>query len=236
MNFINKIFTDRIDSFVHINFQRFSRGEFKNKAIIEAKRSVKGEVIIKTSYEFANDLVNFLAKILGENKTRISGCIVSTRDLTGKIDFKEKKQFQGVKRYIIDKELSGKEINLLIKEFPKNFFALSFEFGKNKLKIKPKAPTSGKSKNNKEDKASADFCILKTSDEDIIKNFIFEKGNFKKAFITHDFLINEIKIPENLKEEKDFAKIRENSIRCGRIIRKAIIDEKDIISEKDFCA
>ena len=227
MNFIKKIFDKRFDNSVHLQFQKFSKGEFRNRALIEVKKSGK-KYTIKTSAEFVNEIVRTLAEKLGEQKIDVAGAIVSTNDLTDKLDFKEKKQFQGVKRYLIDKEMSGLEIVNLLNEFPKAFFALSFEFGNNKLKVKPKAPKSGKP--GKDNLPKADFCNLKTTEEDIVKSFVFDtlKGtstpNFKEAKINHTFLIEDIIVPEELKDEKDFAKIREESRRKGKIIRKSLID------------
>ncbi len=236
MNLIKKVFDGEVDSFIHILFQRFSKGEFKNRALIEAKMSANNGATIKTSAEFANEFVNILAGELGEERTKITGAIISTNDLAEEIEFKEKKQFQGVKRYIIDKEMSGKEIKDLIEKFPKTFFALSFEAGDDKLKIKPKAPNSGKSGKKKDEIPKINFCTLKTKNKKIIESFIFEKNNFKNAIVTHKFLINKIEVPENLKNSDDFAKIREESKRCGKIIRNAVIDGEEKISEKEFCA
>jgi hypothetical protein len=36
--------------------------------------------------------------------------VITTIDLTGDLSLKRKKQFQGVKRYLIEKEMSGNEI------------------------------------------------------------------------------------------------------------------------------
>ncbi|MCK4553217.1 hypothetical protein KAT80_03365 [Candidatus Pacearchaeota archaeon] len=230
MNFIKKIFDGDIDESVHLQFQKFSKGEFQNRALIEAKKTGKG-YSIKTSAEFVNGLVRIMAKKLGEESARVTGAIVSTQDLTGELEFKDKKQFQGVKRYLIDKEMSGKEIINLLEKFPKNFFALSFEVGKNKLKIKPKAPKSGKAGKEKDGGPKADFCRLKTSDKNIAENFVFEKPDFKEAKINHVFFVEEIIMPEG---ETDFAKIREMAKRRGKIFRKAIIDEQNIETEKEF--
>ncbi len=234
MNFIKKIFDGKNDEFVHLQFQKFSKGEFRNKALIECKKSAK--TTIKTSAEFANELVRIMAQKLGGNFAKITGCIVSTNDLTQEIEFKEKKQFQGVKRYLIDKQMSGNEIIGLLNKFPKTFFALSFKLENGEeLKIKPKAPKSGKpGKGNESPKA--DFCALKTLNSEIIESFVFEKSNFKEAKINHTFLIEKIQIPEKLKDSKDFARIREESQRVGKIIRKAEIDGEIINSKKEFCA
>lgn len=230
MNFIKKIVEKNFDELVHLQFQKFSRGEFKNKAVVEIKKS-KDKYTIKTSPEFANELVMFMAEKLGEEKTKITGAIISTLDLKNDLNFKEVKQFQGVKRYLIDSEMSGKEILNLLNKFPKNFFALSFGSGEDSLKIKPKAPKSGKP--GKGDEApKADFCTLKTSDEKIGKSFIFEKDDFKSAKFNHTFVIEKIEIPEELKDSKDFALIREKSLRVGKIIRNSEIDE--IKNSRDY--
>jgi len=232
MNFIKKIFDKKEDEGVHLQFQKFSKGEFRNKAIIEVKKTGKG-FSIKTSAEFANELVRDVAEILGDAETSVTGAIVSTQDLTGKVKFKDKKQFQGVKRYMIDNTMSGREIINMLEEFPKNFFALSFSVGDNQLKIKAKAPKSAKPGKGEEE-VKADFCSLKTSDEKIARNFVFEKPDFKEAKINHTFFIDSIEIPDELKKSDDFALVREKSRRKGRIIRKAVIDGKEMKSELNF--
>jgi len=229
MNFIKKIFDEEIDENVHLQFQKFSKGEFINKALIEVKKTGKGYTI-KTSAEFANELVRIVAQKLGEQKIIVKGAIVSTADLTGELEFKDKKQFQGVKKYLIEKELSGEEVINLLDKFPKNFFALTFNAGDNKLKIKPKAPKSPKSK-NKGEAPKPDFCSLKTPDIEIAKSFVFEKTDFKQVLVNHTFYIDEIIMPEG---ETDYAKIRKMAKRKGKIIRTAIIDGQEMKSEKEF--
>lgn len=235
MNFIKKIFDGEIDEGVHLQFQKFSKGEFLNRALIEARKTGKG-YSIKTSAEFVNGLVRIVAGKLGEERARVTGAIVSTSDLTGELEFQDKKQFQGVKRYIIDKEMSGTEIIKLLDKFPKAFFALSFEGGDSVLKTKPKAPKSAKPK-SKDKKAKPDFCRLKTTDKELVNSFVFDtlkgtsKPDFKKAEITHTFFIDEIIPPEG---ESDFAKIREMAKRKGKIVREAVIDEVEMKKEFGF--
>ncbi len=223
MNFIKKIVDKKFDDSVHLQFQKFSRGEFKNKAIVEVKRAKDGKYTIKTSPEFANELVRVMAEKLGDEKTKVTGAIVSTLDLKDELQFKDVKQFQGVKRYLIDYEMSGSEILNLLNKFPKNFFALSFKVGEDVLKIKPKAPKSGKPGKG-EDVPKADFCSLKTSDEKIGKSFVFEKDDFSQAKFNHLFAIEKIEVPEELKDSKDFALIREKSLRVGKVVRNSEID------------
>jgi hypothetical protein len=233
MNFIKKIFDGKGDPLVHLQFQKFSRGEFTDRAVIKVKNSA-GKYTISTTSEFANDFVRDMAEKLGSGKTQVSGAIVSTSDLTGMLDFKGKKQFQGVKQYLIDEEISGKEIISLLDKFPKAFFGLSFSVNEDVLKIKAKAPKSGKPGSKGEEAPNPDFCKLVTKDKAIAQSFVFEKTDFKEATATHTFVINEIVIPENLKKSEDFAKIREESKRKGKIIREAEIDGQKIRTEKPF--
>ncbi|MBM3228788.1 hypothetical protein FJZ20_02815 [Candidatus Pacearchaeota archaeon] len=237
MNFITKIFQGKSDSLVHIQFQKFGRGEFKNKALIIAKR-IKNIISISTTADFANELVYFCAKKLGKNRTNVTGAIVSTSDLKNFLEIKDIKQFQGVKRYIIDKEMSGDEILLLLEKFPKAFFALSFNVPGNSLslKIKPKAPKSAKPSTKEDKKLPADFCKITTEDNNLAEDFVFEKPFFKKAEISHTYLIKEIEIPESLKKSDDFLKIREESKRKGEIIRIAEIDGEKIEKRINFSA
>lgn len=229
MNFIKKIFDKKPDELTHLQFQKFSRGEFRNKALINAKKT-KEKFTITTSGEFVNEMVRKVAEELGNIKTKVTGAIISTSDLTGEIDFQDKKQFQGVKKYLIEKEFSGEEILKLLNRFPKTFFALSFESKNSRLKIKPKAPTSGKS--SKGDKAQkADFCRIITTDKELGTSFVFEKPDFKEAKISHTFIITELILP---KGETDYVKIREMAKRKGKIIRDAVIDGKNIKKEFDF--
>ncbi len=234
MNFIKKIVDKNVDESVHLQFQRFSKGEFRNRAVIEAKNS-NGKYTIKTSAEFSNELVRVMAEKLAENKTNVTGAVVSTNDLTGELEFKEKKQFQGVKKYLIDKEMSGAEIIGLLDKFPKTFFALTFNVGDDKLKIKPKAPKAPKPGKDGEG-PKADFCSLKTRDKKIADSFIFEKPEFKEAKINHTFFIESIEVPEELKGSEDFALMREKSKKVGKIVRNAEIDGEEKISEFEFSA
>lgn len=233
MNFIKKVFDNEINEEVHIQFQKFSRGEFKDRALIKAKKT-GNNYSISTTHEFANELVRIVAEKLGSEKTKIIGALISTFDLENEIDYKSKKQFMGVKQYIIEKEMNGNEIIELLKKFPKVFFALSFDSGKGDiLKIKAKAPKSAKPK-NKEEAPKPDFCKLKTNDEKIAENFVWEKPDFKEAIISHDFYIESIVVPDSIKNEKDFAIVRGKSLRKGKIIRRGNIDGKEIREEKEF--
>jgi len=233
MNFVEKIFLNKSDYLVHLQFQKYSRGIFGNKALISAKKT-GNKYTIFTDAEFVNELVRETAMKLGSRKTKITGSVISTSDLTGKLDFKSKKQFQGVKNYSIDKEMDGNEILKLLNEFPKAFFALSFKTDDTELKIKPKAPKSGKPKNKDGEEQKVNFCKVVTTDAAIGKGFVFEKEDFKKADIKHTYVIDSIEIPESLKKSEDFLLVREESKRKGKIIRESNIDGEKMKKEVNF--
>ena len=126
----------------------------------------------------------------------------------------------------------------MLNKFPKVFFALSFSTpnGETTLKIKPKMPKTGKPKGEaKEGKEKKqDFCKIATMDSKIWESLVFETKNFKEASVNHTFFINDIVIPASLKNEKDFAKVREGALRKGKILRVAKIDGKEFRNEIDF--
>lgn len=235
MNFIKKIVDKNVDESVHLQFQKFSRGEFRDRAGISAKK-VGNKLTINTSAEFANELVIMAAEKLGKARENVSGVVVTTAELGKEIPYKSKSQFQGIKKYAIEGDMSGEEILKFVKSLPKVFFALSFKFPDGELKIKPKLPKSGKpsAKGKDGESKKPDFCKLITTDENIGRSFIFEKPDFKQADIIHTFFINDIVIPASLKNEKDFSKVRGGALRKGKILRVAKIDGQESKKEIEF--
>jgi hypothetical protein len=106
------------------------------------------------------------------------------------------------------------------------------------LKIKPKAPISGKppTKSSEEKQIKADFCKFYTADKNIIQQFVFDKeitDATKKAEIKHIYSITDISIPKN---ESDPAKMRELAKRKGKIARIITIDGNAAKKEAEFVA
>lgn len=67
--------------------------------------------------------------------------------------------------------------------------------------------------------------------EKFFKELFINVDDFKKANISHDFLIQEIIIPQG---EKDFEKIRLMAKRKRRVLRHILADGKSIEREKSF--
>lgn len=230
-SFIKKIFEGKSDELVHIQFQKFSRGTFSGRALVKASASKTG-FSIGTTAEYANDLVRSVAQLLGSAKANITGVVVSTADLTGRLPFSDKKQFMGIKQYVISGEMSGSEIVKLCDSLPEAFFALSFKAGDTELKIKPKAPKSAKP-NTSEAGPKADFCKLKTTNKELASSIVFENLSFKKAEISHAFVITDIAVPATAKTPEEMRRLAQRS---GKIVRKANFDGKESVTEKNFVA
>ncbi len=232
MNFIKKIVDKKEDDLVHLQFQKFSKGTFKNRAVLKVKKA-KDKYTINGTGEFINEMVRIMAEKLGSESTKVIGAVIATSDLEGKLDYTDKKQFQGVKRYLLDTEMNGDKIIKLLDEFPKAICALTFDVKGDKLKIKPKAPKMGVPGKNG-DLPKTDACKLFTTDKAIGSSFVFEKEDFKLAEINHTIFVEKIIIPET--EEKDFAKIRELAKKQGKIIRISKIDGVETVKEYEFTA
>lgn len=230
-NTISSIFSGQISENIHNDFVKFGKGKFENKYLLQGKKQ-KNQWSIKTGPEFANFLVKKgLEKVTGE--IEVSGVIVATFDVQGKAQFPISgvKQFMGVKQAIVQTKTSPQKIISLMDEYPKAFFALSFLNSDFQLKIKAKAPKSAKPSTGGEKQPQADFCSLKTSDVELVRDLFFDNPSFNEVSIRHTLEINEIILPEGI---SDPVQLREKSQRKGKIIRKAVYDGKEKISEANF--
>ena len=232
---MKKIFEGISDAEIHNDFMKFSRGEFKDKYIIEAKQQANNTAI-KTTAEFTNSIVRICLQNLS-GPTQIKGVIVSTTDLSEELGLpiKKKSNFQGVRKLAIDTEVEPQKILDLMEKYPKVFFALTFKADDIELKVKPKAPTSGKPGKAKEDGPSADFCTLKTNNKEIINELLFDISDFKIAKIKHTINVNDIIYPDNM-ESLSPKEVREQAKRGGIVKRVATVDGVENISEAKFVA
>lgn len=235
MNFIKKVFENQIDEETHIQFSRFGPGTFENKFILDISITSKN-IKIKTSSEFTNELVRLLANTIQE-KTLVKGIVFSTRDLTEEtgIDFQEIKNAMGVKKHILNQELTKEQILDICEKCPRASINLSFSTDYGALKVKEKAPKSGKPGKGADSTPKADYCTFTTQDKNILEDYVFDiKDDFKKAIIFHTVIVEEIIVPEEYKN--DFAKARMYAKRKGKLIRKLNIDNKNSEHETEFTA
>jgi hypothetical protein len=227
---IRKIFDKVFDEEVHIELLKFGKGEFREKYLIDAKKQAD-KYVIKTGAEFANHLVKMgLEKAHG--KVKITGVIVSTMHMD--IPFsKDIKQFMGIKQYKVDTEIESSQVLEAMEKFPRAFFALSFVLPDYELKIKPKAPKSAKPSTKGEGESKAEFCSLKTTDSNVVKDMLFGLPDFKMVSVKHTLKIDQIVYPRDFTKMKP-EEVREQSKRKGVIIRNVVIDGRVEKSEAPF--
>ncbi len=227
---IKKIFQGVFDDEVHAAFLKFGKGEYSNKYMVEAKKQ-KDKYVIKTSAEYANFFVKRCLQ--GQKKVTVSGVVISTVDLSKEMPFPVGKvsNFQGIRKIPINTEVNAEDIIRIIDKFPRMFFALSFKTDSCELKIKPKAPKSGKPGKELEE-VKIDFCSLKTTDAAIAKEILFDVGEFKELRTEHTLKIKDTTYPND--SSLSPAEIRERSKRKGIVIRKLTVDGKEKISEANF--
>lgn len=223
--FIKKIFQDKVDNSVHKQFVRFGKGTYNSRAIVNVTKQAD-KIKISSTFELANDFVEFISEIA--TKFSVSGIILSKEPIQGiQLDWIKK---QGLLTCNVEKELFALEL----KELANKSYAALLDCNAPgiSLKIKKKLPKPGKSG---ETKVNDKFCILELDKKfwpQFHKEFLFDlPSEFKKARIEHTYIIKEIILP---KDEKDFEKMRLMAKRKGKILRKIIIDGKEIINEKEF--
>lgn len=227
--FTHKIVEGKCDQLVHLQFLKYSKGLYEQKALVQGKKTKDGWNI-GTSAEYANELVRAVAEEVGTDKTSVTGKIITTRDLSKELPSATMSQFAGVKRYDLAQDLSGKEIITLCDQLPNAFFGLSFKSKQTELKIKPKAPKSGKpSSGDDEEVPKADFCKIKTTNKTLAESLLVGAETAKEFSIQHKYNITEIIPP---KGETDPAKMRELAIRKGTLTRMVTIDGKT--TQKDY--
>lgn len=229
---IKKIFDGVFDEDSHYHFLKFSRGEFKNKYLIEAKKQAK-KWSVKTSSEFGNFLVKKCLE--GHDKILIDGAIISSIDLSEDIKFeiKKKSNFQGIRKFIFNTEVVASDILKMIDKYPLAFFTLSFKTDTCILKIKKKAPNPKNSGGKKGEAPRAEACSLKTTRKDIVDELLFDVPVFKEAIINHTLHVNEIVYPNDV-DKLSPQEIRKKSKRKGVIVRNVIVDGIEKVSEAEF--
>ena len=164
----------------------------------------KNKCNIYASFDLANSLV------------KIFSSMISTAKISGRLIKKGKKSE-------IDEEVTSDQLNKIIDE--NDYCLIDISINEYLLKCKKSLPKPGKALDPK-------FCSA-TLPVDKIKDLIFDiNENFKQAQISHIFVINELSIPKEY--EKDPEKARIFAKRKGRIIRKIILDGKEITREKEL--
>ena len=228
MNFIKKIFEDKVDEAVHAKFTRFSKGVFERRAVYKVR--ISNKIKINTTFEYVNDLVEFFFSL--SDKCKENGKILLREDINleelGLEGVKKKKR--GFYEIEIDQELSKDQIQELSKKV--YYFLLNLTFEGGELKIIQKLPRSSK---GKEGKVKDKFCVAIIDSKykrEVMQDYLFDvKGNCKSAAAEHTFEINEIITPKNVESHEEARLLAK---RKGKVTRTLMVDKKEQISEKSF--
>jgi hypothetical protein len=213
-SFIKKILTGKSDADSHRYLVRYGKGDYKGRFLLSLARGEK--IKVKTSYEFANDLVKFVNE---NKKLKFSGKVLSREKVAGK----EGKKKGGVFVYEIS-ETSIEEFNNVY------YSLLDVNDSDIILKIKKSLPKPGKD----EAKIDDGFCVLVVDQKywpKLREAFFWDVPECKKAYVKHELIINDIVIPV---AEKDPAKIRELAKRKGTIIKTMEVDGTESKKEIPF--
>ncbi len=224
MNFIKKIFMNKVDEIVHRQFTKFSIGEFE-RAFINIKKS-KNEIKVRTSYEFSNELFGLISENINEN-AEVNGSIMANRDFKNELDFEVSNYKKKMGQYVteINTTLNKEQLKNIYEKFKSNYILLNVKSNNFKLSVGKTLPKPGK-------ELKDNFCNC-TLPVRLLDEFAFDvKEEFKDLKIKHIYKIRELIIPEEYKN--DFAKIRLEAKRKGSIIRLLNIDGKEVRKEIEF--
>jgi len=218
--FIKKIFTGNPDEQGHRQFVRFGKGSFVNKAALKLQKSAK--IKVGGSFEYASDFAVLVSELANIN---FSGIVMSKE----KLDIGGEKKKAGSFVYEVE-NISSEKLKEIV---PKVYMLLLDGEGEGiSLKCKKKLPKPGKSGTAKVDDK---FCLIEANMSywgEIKEALFWDLPECKKATVVHDFIIDNLIMPEG---EKDFEKIRLMTKRQGKITRKIEFDKNPIVKEKEFC-
>ena len=230
MNVIKKIADKKVDDMVHRQLIRYGKGKYEGRFSLILHKTKK--VKVKSGFEFANDLVLLCSEF---GNCTASGIVLSKIDISETMFSNSIQGHSETKKgglfYLntIEKQKLTKD---QIQELGKvaYFLLLDLEGEEFKLKMKKKLPKPGKNA----DKIDTRFCQLEVDlkhYQTIKDDFFWDFPDTKKIQIRHVVMVDEIIMPAG---ETDFAKIREESKRKGKLIRTATIDDKELVKEYSF--
>ncbi len=216
--FIKKIFIGKTDEICHKQFVRYGKGIFAKRALLNL--DVGGAIKVRGSFEWANEFVYLVSELA---EVKISGIVLSKELIEG-LNGKKKGGLYGY-------EFSGNSSE--VKKIADKAYATLLDAAGNEidLKIKKRLPKPGKSG---EGKINDKFCQLEAGLKywpKIKEAFFWDLPECKKVKIEHEYIINEIVLP---KDEKDFAMLRVLAKRKGKLVRKIVVDGREISREVEM--
>ena len=221
MNFVKKIFYNKVDELVHRHFTRFGKGDYE-RALLIIKKSSK--LNIKSSFEFANDFVELIMQEASSD-IEISGVIFCAHEFSLDLENEYSKRGKIYKAEIKEQKIKKEKLKEIYEKFKFDHLLLNLNADNCSLKCKNSLPKPGSAlKDN--------FCSASFDNVDLAKEFAFDVDNFKTLVIKHLFKIEDLVVFKE--DENNFEKARINARRKGKVIRILNIDGKEIKKEKDI--
>mgnify|MGYP001618423438 CR=1 FL=1 len=230
VNFIKKILLDEADEKVHVQFVRFSRGTFENRAVL----NVRSGKIIKAggTFDLVNDMVLFASQL--SQKFSVSGTFFTRENPEGLLASLNIKADVKKKKNLFQAEISAELNPEKARKIYEASYCLLLDVNAEGISLKTKKKLPRLSKSAKE-KGDDKFCVLEIDEKyskQLHDEFLFDIPlEFKKARIAHTFIISEVILP---KGEKNFELMRLNAKKKGKIVRQAEVDGKILQQEKTF--
>lgn len=229
MNFMRKIYEKNVDEKVHQKFVRYSTGEFEKEEFMIKKGS--SFVQIKAGFEYLDVMFDIIAQCVKEDVS-LNGIIVTKNKIINELnEFGiEPKKVTG-KKYTIEETMGKEKFKEFVDKFNSCSLLIKLKSGKYSISVKKSIPKPGKIL---EKFVTAKFDL---KDLDLIKKeFLFDikVDNFKDISIKHTYIIDEIIIPDEFKNNPEQARL--NAKRKGRIMRNIDIDGKTEEREMELLA
>ncbi len=205
----------------HRFFTRFGKGKFEDRFGIEFGKKIKG------TFDNVFSILIFLSSLA---ELEVKGVILAKKEIDMEIEklgmkIEKKKKKRLLYEYKVEGKLKKDDLKKLTNVY---YFLLDANGEGISFKCKKKLPKPGKD-------LKKDFFVLSLSKdflEKFKKEFLFDfSEDAKKIEISHDIIVEKIILPKN---EKDYEKLREESLRQGKIIRKIKFDGKEIKKEYKF--
>jgi len=237
MHFIKSIFLGKdLTEDIHKKFIKYGRGEFTGPSI-EIKKVGKDEIKVRGSIDYVTLIGKIVTSINLENSFSFSGKIIlkvkEMEDLLNEelkkanIEIKKFKK-DGFFTYEVNGSCNGKELYPLYDKFVNEYLLIDLNLmGKQILKTKKKLPKPGSVDEN------FFSAILNTlAIQDLIREVAFDinNKNFSELKIFHRYVIEELIIPEEYKN--NFKEARIHAKRKGKILR--VIDVDGVKEEKEM--
>ncbi len=235
MHFIKEIIQgDPEKEYIHRLFVRYSKGEFEGP-FLKVKNTGKNLKI------YASDAyASMLGKIIthqANTEFKVSGSIFSKENpeeclLENNIPIKKSSKKKGTYITEVDGEATGTPLAKVYDVLKESqlFLSLSPKQSKDKLKSKKKPTKPGSGTDEKFCLSTMSLTCLGPLCEELL--FELEDTDFKEAELRHNYVIEEIIVPDEFKDDPLNARL--NAKRKGQLIRTLKTDTETKEMKKEF--